>query len=446
MIDRRAALAVLAVLGALVLVDAPSIGTDPQLFRTAVSPDGLLAPLVRAADSQWELGFVRAPALLAGVLVAAAAAAGLGVRAWRRWILVVIALAVVALLLVPAVLLGVGLRESSQPWAYTNDSTYQIELAGDLVLDGDSPYGHEYRGSGLERWYRDVRQPTDQGRAALEHFAYFPGTVLTAAAWRLLPSPLDDYRLLVLLATFGLFGAAFLFPAPFEARLAAGALLAANPLAARAPWFGTADAPSVLLAVLAFALLTRRRFGWAAASLAGAVLLKQFAFVAVPFFGLALVGLGVTIETLRRAGLVFVGVLAAGFLPFLVAGPAAVLDDTISYGASTYRIIGYGLAGLLVEAGMASRNGDYPFALVAAVVWAPLTAWLLLAQARLGELWAAAAGAAISLFALFWVSRVFQTSYVLWPFTFLVLAGLLFFVERARERSSSAYTRVEPTM
>ena len=64
-IDRRAALAVLAVLGALVLVDAPSIGTDPQTFTTAVSADGLLASFVRAADSEWELGFVRAPALLA---------------------------------------------------------------------------------------------------------------------------------------------------------------------------------------------------------------------------------------------------------------------------------------------------------------------------------------------------------------------------------------------
>jgi uncharacterized membrane protein len=247
------------------------------------------------------------------------------------------------------------------------------------------------------------------------------------------------------MATLGLFGVAMLFPAPFEARVAAGALLAANPLASRAPWFGTADAPSVLLAVLAFALLTRRRFGWAAASLAGAVLLKQFAFVAVPFFGLALVGMGVTAETLRRVGLAFAGVLAAGFLPFLLIDPFAVLDDTIAYGASTYRIIGYGLAGLLVEAGVAGRNGDYPFTLVAALVWAPLTAWLLFAQARLGELWAAAAGAAISLFALFWVSRVFQTSYLLWPFAFLVVAGLLFFAGRARERSSSAYTRVEPT-
>jgi hypothetical protein len=444
-VDRRAALGLLAVLGSLVLLAAPSLGTDPQEFTTPVEPDGLLAPLVRAADSEWELGLIRAPALLAGLIVALAAALVLGLRraAWPRWALVALTAVVVALLLVPATLLAVGLRESSQPWAYTNDSTYQIEIAGDLILDGENPYGHDYRGSGLERWYVDVRQPTDQGRAALGHFAYFPGTALTAAAWRLLPAPLDDYRLLVLLTTAGLLAAALLFRAPFEIRLAAGALLAAGPLAVRAPWFGTADAPSLLLAVVAFALLTRGRFAWAAASLAAAVLLKQFAVVAVPFFALALLSLRIPRPALRHAALAFAGVLAAGFVPFLVADTAALLDDTIAYGASTYRIIGYGLAGLLVEAGLASREGDYPFTLLALAVWAPLTGWLLAAQARRGELWAAPAGTAVSLFVLFWLSRVFQTSYVLWPFAFLVLAGLLYFA-RDRDRSSSAYTRVDP--
>src|SRR5215210_2134276 len=99
-VDRRAALAVLGVLGAVVLAAAPSVGAEPQLFRTPVHADGLLAPLVRAADGEWKLGLVRAPVLLAGLLVALAAAAALTWRgAWRRSWLLVIALAVVLLLL-----------------------------------------------------------------------------------------------------------------------------------------------------------------------------------------------------------------------------------------------------------------------------------------------------------------------------------------------------------
>ncbi len=60
-------------------------------------------------------------------------------------------------------------------------------------------------------------------------------------------------------------------------KLALGALLVCNPIAVRSAWFGQNDAPSLLLLVLAFALVTRRRYGWAAAALAGAILLKQFA-------------------------------------------------------------------------------------------------------------------------------------------------------------------------
>ena len=55
----------------------------------------------------------------------------------------------IGLLVVPATLLQVGLRDGTHPWYYVNDSTYQIDLAGELVLDGETPYGHDYRGSGI---------------------------------------------------------------------------------------------------------------------------------------------------------------------------------------------------------------------------------------------------------------------------------------------------------
>ena len=77
------------------------------------------------------------------------------------------------------------------PWFFTNDSTYQIEQGGDLLLHLDNPYGHDYRQSGLERFYtRDgsVSEEVREREVALRHFAYFPGTVYVAAAWRFFPS------------------------------------------------------------------------------------------------------------------------------------------------------------------------------------------------------------------------------------------------------------------
>ena len=74
-----------------------------------------------------------------------------------------------------------GLRDSTAPWFFTNDSTYQIEQGGDLLLHLDNPYGHDYRHSGLERFYtRDgsVSERVREREVALRHFAYFPGTVV----------------------------------------------------------------------------------------------------------------------------------------------------------------------------------------------------------------------------------------------------------------------------
>lgn len=429
-VDRRSAFGVLGVLGVLIAVNVPSLGADPWPFRTPpVVARGVLAPLVRAADGKWDLGVLRTPAIVAGVLVAALAIAGWRKDSWRPGVLVAACAAVIVLVTVPATLLQVGLRDGSAPWFHTNDSTYQIELAGALVRHGHTPYGHDYRGSGLERFYsRDgsLPPPSEHQQVALSHFAYFPGTALTAAVWSFVPSPFDDYRVLVLLATIGCFFAVLLFDAPLPWRLAVGAAVAASPLMVRGAWFGTADATGVLALLIAFGLLTRSRYAWAAVALAAAVLLKQFALVAVPFFVVLLLARGCSRSTLGRAGAVFAAVIAAGFLPFLVADAGALWRDTISYGTGTYRILGYGLSAMLVNAGVIDdRYGAYPFGVLALVVWLPVTAWLVFAVFRSGRDWEGAAGFAVSIFVLLFIARVFQTSYLVWPLSGVAVAFLL---------------------
>ena len=246
----------------------------------------------------------------------------------------------------------------------------------------------------------------------------------------------------MLLATLALLPAALLFPAPFEWRLALGTALAANPLAIKAVWFGTADAPSVLCLVLAFALAVRSRWVWAAVLLGLAVLLKQFALVALPFLAVMFIVRGGSRATAVRAGAAFGGVLLAGALPFLIADPGALWDDTIAYGAGTYRIVGYGLSALLVRAGVIDDRFDpYPFALLALLVWAPVTAWLLWGQLRSRELWMAAAGFSISMFVLLFLGRVFQTSYLVWPLAGVAIAYLLAAGERESRPDADARRR-----
>jgi hypothetical protein len=420
--------ALVGVLFALIAITLPELGSDPWRFRPgSVDPQGPLAPLVRAAGEEWDLGIARAAAFVAGLVCGAAAVVLLAVRrSWPRWAGIALVVVVGLLLTAPSTLLQLGLRDSTAPWFFTNDSTYQIELGGELLLDLDNPYGHDYRESGLERFYtRDgsVSERVREREVALEHFAYFPGTVVTAAVWRVLPGPFDDYRLLVLLCNLGMLAAALAFRGPLSWRLALGAVLVCNPIAVRSAWFGQNDAPSLLLLVLAFALVTRRRFAWAAAALAGAVLLKQFALVAAPFLALMIVKEG---GSLKRPGVAFGGVLAAGILPFLIADPVALYEDTVRYGAGTYRIVGYGLAAILVRLGIVEdREGAYPFALLALVTWVPLTVWLLYLQRGARELWVGAAGFAISILWLMFIGRTFNNYYLVWPLTGAVIAALV---------------------
>jgi hypothetical protein len=438
-LDRRGLWVLFATLGVIVGVTMPWLGSDAWPFHPPrVEPHGVLGPLVRAADEEWDLGLIRSAATLAGVLVALAAAVWWRATSWPRWAAVGLAALVAAMLLLPPTLLQVGLRDATAPWYHTNDSTYQIEIAGDLILDGENPYGHDYKGSGLERFYPAVDAPPDLPQVALDHFAYFPGTALTAAAWRLLPSPFDDYRLFVMLATLALLPAALLFPGPLAWKLPVGAALAANPVLVRGSWFGTADAPSLLALVLAFALLVRGRIYWGAASLAVAISLKQFALVAVPFLVVMLLILRVPRGTMWRAAVLVAGIVVATALPFVIADPGAFWDDTIAYGADTYRIVGYGLSNLLLNIGVIDdRFGYYPFLPFALVSWLPVTAWLLWVQRRDPRLWPGAAGFAISMFLLLFISRVFQTSYVVWPLVGVALAFLLAASERVRQPSPS---------
>ena len=323
----------------------------------------------------------------------------------------------------PAVALQAGLRDATAPWFHDNDSTYQIDLAGDLVRHGTNPYGHDYRSSGMQRIYSHDGSPAAAAETnpALRHFPYLPGTVELATVWRLLPAPLDDIRFLVCLASLALLAAAWAFPGPPWLRLVLGAVLAANPLTIRAAWFGTADALSLAPLVLAFALVARRRLGWAAVALGSAILLKQFAIVAVPFLGIV-AWQTCGREATRRAGLAVLGIVVAGCLPFLVWGPGALIRDTVEFGAGAYRVVGYGLSNLLVRADLVERTGSYPFVWLAILVWLPLTVVLCVRLAREREHWTAPLAAAVSWFLLFWIARVFQTSYLIYPLAGVAMA------------------------
>jgi hypothetical protein len=107
------------------------------------------------------------------------------------------------------------------------------------------------------------------------------------------------------------------------------------------------------------------------------------------------------------------------------------VDDTITFGAETYRVIGYGLSGLLVETGLIDRTGSYPFTLIALLTWLPVTVLLLVAQRRAPASWLPAAGFAASMLMLVFIARVFQTSYLVYPLAGAIVAAVMATDQRA---------------
>jgi hypothetical protein len=422
---RREAAFVLSVLLALVCIDVSELASDPWSLRPPVhGGSGIFGRLVRAAGSTWDLGVPRSAALLAAVVVVVAILIVLftGERARRPVTLIACAVTCLALI-VPTAVLAVGYRHAASPWTYDNDATYQIELAGGLLRDGTNPYGHDYTGSGMERFYAGPDFAGLPPPVALKHFPYFPGMVAAGAVWGVLPAPLDDFRLFLVLCTLAIPLVALAFPGPLALRLAVGVGLACSPIAIRAAWYGLADAPAVLALVGAFALARRGRLTWALAALAAAVLFKQFCALALPFLLLDPWRLGGW-AAVRRPLAAFAGVVVVAALPFVAWNAGAFYDDTVTFGSETYRVIGYGLAGLLVRAGWVSRTGGYPFLPIALVTWLPATLLLLRAQWRARVSWMGPFAFAVSMFALLYVARVFQVTYLIYPLAGLAAAAL----------------------
>ena len=418
----------LAALAALLAADLPGVGADGWKFAAGhVDPQGPLAPLVELARGRWDVNLLRTSVVatlglvvLAGLLV---------LRGWRpgRRALLAVTMLVVAGALLPPVLLQMGLRQSTAPWFYTNDSTYQTELAGSVTRHGHSPYGHDYRYTGMERFYTmdGHRSPRTDRMVQLRHFPYFPGSAAAAAVWDGLPAPWRDYRLFVALCTLLLVPAALLFAGPLGCRLALGAALACNPVSLRLAWFGNGDAPCILAIVAAFGLASRGRYRSAGAALAVAVLFKQFALAAVPAL-LVLIALRASRRSAGAAAATGATVLAAAFLPFLIASPTDVWNDTVAFGTGSFHIASYGMSGVLARFGVVGRgSADYPALMLMALVWAPVTAYAALLQWRSRATWTAGVSFTVSVFMLLMVSRVFQESYILYPLAGVMLSMLL---------------------
>ncbi|MBI2710042.1 MAG: hypothetical protein HYX34_10150 [Actinobacteria bacterium] len=320
----------------------------------------------------------------------------------------------VAVAVVPAGLLAVGRATGSGTARYRNHDggVYVTRAAATDILDGKNPYTDRFDRALPPSWQRV--QGAD-GRTSpnpvIEHYPYLPAAALVqvpfVAASRLFGVDWDPRMLawaLLLAAALALARR----PEPVAAR-AAAIISLGNAFTVLYLAWGTNDAQVAALVLLA-CLLARRRPALAGAALALAVSGKFLVLVAVP----PLLYVETTAYGLRaalRRWWSFPATLLATIVPFLVARPAALFEDTVAFnlGLTKVKMPPSGI-GLPIAA-----PGLFAGPVLAAVTVLGAMAALVLPLAlvrRRPTLLAVPPATAVGLWFLLWPARTFQATYL----------------------------------
>jgi hypothetical protein len=272
---------------------------------------------------QREWGRMAAPAYAVGAMIAA----WLAIRRARehvralRWL----ALAV----LVGAAILPLALeavwRARTAPGLHAQSEAIVTEEAAKALRRGENPYAAEYLHGPLEA--RPLGTKT--------HFPYLPAMLVFG-----LPRAFDgssafaDAR--VAFAAFTLVVAALAFARPALERAQPGhrrvgfLVLAVLPTGALMMATGADDLPVLGLMLLSLAIADEGRPGVAGVVAGLAAIMKQTAWILLPFLALAAFD-----RKGRRASIPFSlaagGVVAAGLIPFLAWGPGDFVEDVIRF-------------------------------------------------------------------------------------------------------------------
>jgi uncharacterized membrane protein len=368
-----------------------------------------------------------AVAALLALAYGALAAAGASPRARG---LVLAAAAAVLVLLPTLAFVSMG-AAAERPYGQ-DGGVVQLPLALDRILAGQSPYAADYSGTILARQAR-VSAFWDSlgGNPILHHHAYLPGTHLVMMPFHLASKRLfgsfDPRMVTLLFFVLAAVLASRLTERP-DARLAAAAIVAVNPLVYWHQIFGANDGVFVAMLLGAVLLLRSERRLAGAALLGLACATKQLAWPFAPFLLLWTSGARELRGLLRpapwRRMLAPTAVAAAVFLA--VVAPVAALDfrafwsDIVRYnvglpGADNYPLggtPGFGVANFVIYFGGVTSLRDYfPFS-VFYVLLVPLGVLLARAQVHFPRVeWALVTGSTALLASLYF-SRVVHPNYL----------------------------------
>ncbi len=314
------------------------------------------------------------------------------------------------------------------------DSALQIELATQMILAGRNPYTETFLDTAVEL---TPSVPGYDLNPAVFHFVYPPLSFLLPIPFYWLAQwGLGWFDLRLVWVSFFLIVTFMLMPRLVEnpaRRLALLILVLFNPAILLYVAQGQNEAVAFAWLVLLLVCLKRRWFNVALLALGVGCGIKQTIGFMAPF---VLVYLYQQQRPdrwfnwlLRSIGLIAVP-LVLSLLPFVIWDLPALAGDIFGYasgyGASGFPIMGYGLGQLLLNLGVIpGPRSLFPFWIFQLMIGLPALFILLRWQWRTPRLASCAIGYSVFMLILFFFSRFFHDTYLIFGITLVVVGYLM---------------------
>jgi len=351
-------------------------------------------------------------------------------RQWfYKWTLLVLMIGIVVIY--PLLSQALIRHYIADPHSRIHDGAFQIEAASQFVLEGKNPYVESYDGTGMENYYS---QDDDKRVVALEHYAYLPGTFLTAIPFDLAARQLIgwfDFRFVTLIFYFATIFAVRVLIKDSSDAIIATAVICLNPTLALFFIEGRSDILPIAWIILAIILAKKWHSIPSAVCVAIACTIRQFCWFLVPFYFLYVSGEGTLTKRIRRiapAVIVFGVVFLAIILPWFLMSPEAFLDDTWGYisgsSATSWPVgYGFGFSSILISIGLPYDwvNG-LPWSVFQLVLGLPVMGYFLYKQYDNNNLQIMLLGYVVTLFLVLFYARFFHENYIGFMVALLVVA------------------------
>lgn len=299
-----------------------------------------------------------------------------------------------------------------------HDIVLQLESALQFVSRGINPYQATYENTPMKDWIYE-----ESGKRAvnpaLYHFVMPPFYLLFSFPFYFVSMRTLGYfdgRMPLLLCTILLSWIILSWFRDRKLGLLALALVLFNPVSLHYLIEGRSDMVALFWYVSSLFALQKRKFTVSVILYALAFSTKQSVWFSLPFYAFYISKLVNSRVKIFTYALIFAGVIALLFGPFILWDPAAFISSTVLYLSGNaihgYPISGYGLGMLLVEMGFIDNIHAYhPFILWQLLLGIPITLVCLKFINRKPTQSRLILAYGLTLFVFWWSSRYFNNSH-----------------------------------